>query len=172
MCVFFGLGDAQLGQPSPGNHLAEGIREILRREQRAEKAIEPGRVLDEPERCGKRDWLSPWEVLEIWIEQGSSDFAHSIGAKVRDQHPVAVFHPAVFANCGPPHDLVGSPAAIGSFYGFCGSFGASASRLYDGPISLLHALPALIAIHRKVATGQGRDPNALEAGDVLLEIFQ
>src|SRR5262249_35024976 len=94
MCVFFGLGDTQLGQPSPGNHLAEGIREILRREQRAEKAIEPGRVLDEPERCGKRDWLSPWEVLEIRIEQGSSDFAHSIGAKVCDQHPVAVFHPA------------------------------------------------------------------------------
>src|SRR5215831_7944500 len=116
MRVFLGLGDAQLLQPGSRYNLTEGILEILRREQRAEEAVEFGRILDKPECRGKDDTLSTCEAREIRVEQGCGDLAHPIGAKIRDQHPVTVLCPRVAGNRGRLDELIGFTPSVGRCY--------------------------------------------------------
>ena len=73
---------------------------------------------------------------------------------------------------GRSHELVGFAAAVGGFNSRHRVLGAFAAALQDRPISLFDPVPALVAIHREIATANGDDPNTIEAGDVALEILQ
>ena len=68
------------------------------------------------------------------------------------------------------HDeLVGHARVIGRLHGLvCGS-GVLANALGDRVVRLLHALPALVAIHRVVAAGDRRDAAQLERVDLVLQ---
>src|SRR3546814_2609929 len=68
-----GLGDAELTLACLGHQLAQGLGQVLRREDRGEEGVEVGRVLDQTERAGEVGAPLAPEAVEGRVEQGRQD---------------------------------------------------------------------------------------------------
>src|SRR3546814_3327893 len=61
--VLLGLGDAELALARFGHQLAQGLGQVLRREDRGEEGVEVGRVLDQAERARSEEHTSELQSL-------------------------------------------------------------------------------------------------------------
>src|SRR3546814_16050161 len=73
--VLLGLGDAELALARFGHQLAQGLGQVLRREDRGEEGVEVGRVLDQAERAGEVGAPLAPEAVEGRVEQGQTGSA-------------------------------------------------------------------------------------------------
>src|SRR5690606_21976878 len=97
---------AELPEARLGDDLAERVLERFGRKERLEEAVELGGVLCHAERRREAHGPRPREALEGGVEQRGADLADAVGAEIRDEHPVAVLHPAVAADHGGLYELV------------------------------------------------------------------
>src|SRR5260370_41046634 len=66
--VFLGLGDAQLAQPRAPHRLAEGVGEILGREECRQEGLEIARIFGHAGRCGETHGARAPEARESRIQ--------------------------------------------------------------------------------------------------------
>src|SRR3546814_13562789 len=77
--VLLGLGDAELPKPGPGDHLAEGVGEVLRREDRGHPGGERAGVFDHAGGDGEAGDARPGKAVEAGIEEGGQDLPPAAG---------------------------------------------------------------------------------------------
>ena len=159
--IFFRFGHAQLRAAGVGHHLAEDVREALRRKDRLHQPVEIVAVLCHAGRRGEFDFALAREAGEIRIEHGAEDFAYPVGAEVEAQQAVAVLDPAIAADHRRHDELVELLFCVGIIDGRLRVWKARALGFDDGVVGFGDALPALVAVHRVIAPDHGGDRNGL-----------
>ncbi len=159
--VLLGLGDAQLPEPLRGDVFAETVADVLRQEcrrQREVRAVAGQRaVVTEFGNAAAR------KAAEPGIGERARHLAGAVGAEIHEHHRITVAHRRGRRDRGRLHELVVLAARIGLL-----ERGQRIGRLV-GRLALreqvvggLHAFPALVAVHRIVASDDGGNAPGLE----------
>ena len=158
--VFLGLGDAQLLQAALRKILAETVGHALRRERRGNLREVVAVARERAVIARPRDTLAR-EPVERRVGQRARQLPRAVGAKIHEDHRVAVAHRRGRADDARLHELVGLAARVSRVQRLHGG-GAAKRRLAlrDEIVGLAHALPALVAVHRVVAAADRGDAAA------------
>ena len=110
------------------------------------------------------------EGRERRIANGGKDLAHSVGAEIQGEEAVTFLHPREIADHGRGKEFVSFASGIACFDGCGGAFGSrrNTSTFDHQAIGLLDPLPAVVAIHRKVAPDHRDDLCAVGKGGFQL----
>ena len=155
MGVLLGLGDAQLGLAALGQVLAHHVGQALGLEGNLHVG-HGGVVLGEADVVHGKAAVLALEAVEGVVHEGAGDLTGTVGAEVEEDHGVALGYAAALAGHGGYHELVGH--ALGVAVGHHLSGGAlHAFAVYEGSVGLLHAIPAVVAVHGVVTAGDGSD---------------
>jgi hypothetical protein len=96
--------------------------------------------------------------VEIRVAYGTQDLTRAVGAEVREEQPVAVLHPLIVAEGGRGEEFVGDVFGMVAAHGIGGAKVASVAPAFDnGAVGALDPIPAVVAVHGKVAAGHGDD---------------
>ena len=146
MGVLFGFGDAELGQTLFGNILAENVVQLLGLEGHFH--IGHGSIiLGKADEMGLDSAAGTVEAVKFLVAQGSGDLSGPVGAEIVEDHAVTALDAPCAFHTDRLHELVGNAVLIGFFHCFGAFFHGVGLALHQCVISLLQALPALVAIH-------------------------
>jgi len=168
--VLLRLGDPELCESVIRQHRTQGRLGLLRRERHRE--VERLVVLGHRDEFDRRRCrLDPRRVpvVRAHVCEHPSQLTSAVGTEVTEHHGVAVREPRVVADDGRLDELVGVAAfvrpldrfdcGVGSVIGFSGD---------DSVVRASRPFPVLVAIHRVVPPGDGRDTaGATLGGDTL-----
>ena len=172
MRVFLGLGDAQLRHAGIGNDLAEGVAQVLRREQCRHEAVQVGRIFDKTQRGGESDAFLAFEAGEIGVEQRRGDLADPVGAEIGEEHTIAITHAAVIGDRRRQHEFVRLAARIGGLDRLHRIVGMLAGGGGQRGVGFGDPVPTLVAVHRVIAAGGRSYPDIAVTGNILLELLK
>ena len=167
--VFFGLGDAQLGEALFGQILAHDMGEGLG----LEGHLHVGHgdvVLGEADVVHRQAAQAALKAGEGVVDKGAGDLPRAVGAEVEEDHGVARRNPAALAGDGGDHELVGHAGGIAFFHDLHRA-ALVALAVYEGGVGLFHPVPAVVAVHGVVAAGDGGDFAHAQLGELLLELL-
>jgi hypothetical protein len=168
--VFLGFGNPQLGQSCLRHHLAQGIGDVLRRENRRHQFVEVRRIRRQAGGRAKRRASRPIEAVEVGVQHRRQNLAHPVGAKVCHHQAVAVPHPGAFAHHRRQDKLIAGVGGVGRVHD-AGRVGRlRAFRIDDRVVGQRHAVPSVVAIHRVVAPAHRRDPYLRVVGNGLFQV--
>ena len=168
--VLLGLGDAQLGLAVVGQVLAEHVGQRLGGE--GGRGGNACRVLGEHDEAGQLRHAGPLEAIEVGFDEGAGQFAGAVCAEIHEHHGIAIFHPHRLADGGGLDELVALAALVGGDQAVHRVIGLVLGLAVDDQlISLLHAIPAVVAVHGEVAADQAGDPALAQAGEGGLQQF-
>ena len=153
MSVFFSFGDAQLGFVIFRHPFAEGVHQRCRRISTGDFNV--CGVLGQHDEIEVNHFLTGKSV-EIGVNEGAGDFASAVGTEVHENQRIAVFHGriglAFSANNGCFHEFIVFIACISGLQARNGGIGLElAFRQSHQIVSLLNAIPTVVAIHGVVA---------------------
>ena len=156
MRVLLGLSDTQLGQAVFREILAEGVDELLRLE--GDVDVGHGRVILRHADVGDGEATVPaLKAGEIVIDKGAGDLTRSVGTEVVEDDAVARFDGVAARDHGRQHELVCHAVIIAVLHRLYGIGLLYALAVDDRRIRLFDALPAIISVHRVVASADGSD---------------
>jgi hypothetical protein len=153
--VFFGLGDAKLGQPRLRDHLAESVLEILGRKQHRQELIELLRVFRHSQCCRKFHGPGSGESEKTGVKEGAQNLPHAVGPEVGHQHTVTVSHALIGTDPGRQHELVALAGGIGLSDRGIRALRRATFAIDEAAVGFLDPVPTLVAVHRKIAAGDG-----------------
>ena len=161
MRVFLGLGEAELAQPLRRHPGAERVDDLLLGVGGGHEAVVLLGIIDHAEQ--RRPFRAPagFEPGEAGIADGAEDFAGAVGAEVEEEDTVAVLRAGIVADYSGRDELVGFPGGIGTAQRLGDGFRAPSLAPDHRRIGRTHPLPAVVAVHRVVAPGDGDDAGAL-----------
>ena len=172
MRVFFRLGDAQLREAEAGQVFAERVLHRLRR-------IGDGRIGDqvlfvfgERDERGQLERTRPREAGEVAIDEGVSQLARAVGAEIHEHDGIAGLHLPVARDDGGLDGFVVLAARIGRIERGDRAVEERRVAFGDGLEGKLHAIPALVAVHRVVAAAERGDEGAGHIRAFGLESFE
>ena len=173
--VLLGLGGVELGAAVLRDDGGDRLGDVLRREGDLHPRREFVVVLDHRDVMQARGPGGAGEAVERGVEQSAGQLARAVVAEVEVDHRVAVAdrrgRPAVRAgDDGREDELVGDARGVGGLDRGARRWRRVADALHDGGVGLVDALPALVAVHRVVAAGDGGDRARAELGDVRLQV--
>ncbi len=147
-------------RPGLRHRLAQPHPDGRGRKQRLEEGLERGRIVDHADGVGELHHPGAIEAVEPGIEQRRQDLAGTVGAEVEHQQAVAVLHAGVAVDHRRPHEFVVEARGVALVHRLGGRACALGLAFLDtgidhGVVGKRHALPALVAIHRIVAAGDG-----------------
>ena len=151
--VLLGLRHVQLPQSAPRQHFRHRLLHRLLLE--GDGAVEVAAV------AGHRG------QVEAGLEQLLGQLARAVGAEVEEDRAVAVLEPRAAVDHDRLDELVGDARVVACPDGGDRVGGMRALAAHDGGVRALGSLPALVAVHRPVAPGHGRDPSDRELGEVV-----
>ena len=99
------------------------------------------------------------EPFERWIDQRREDFPRPVGPEIHHHEAVAGGHSRVAADRRGDDEFVCESGGVCRRHGRGRVIGVIALAQCDGPISGLDPLPALVTVHRIVATAHARHGN-------------
>ena len=156
MSVLLGLGNAQLGLAVLGQVLAQDVLQLNRRI--SDLAVGHGGVI--LGHADVVDLLAAAAALEAGEGVVAEDTGHltgTVGAEVHEDDGVAVLHAATLTGDAGQNELVGLIGSIGCLNGL-GSVGSVAALTVDEcSVSLLLAVPVVVAVHGVVTAGDAGD---------------
>ena len=171
MGVLLGLGHVELPQPRRGHLLGERVYDVLAR--KSDVCSEVSLVLGERHEVQARRHAGALERGEVDVDQRVAELAGAIGAEVEEHDGVTVLDAHARRGVGGDRrrgdELVcdtGAVLRLDVLHGVgCDPAPAIAGDLLEG---CLGALPARVAVHRVVATGDAGHAAAaggVEVGD-------
>ena len=170
MGVLLGFGDAQLGLAVVGQILAEHVGQRFRGEGGGRGNARG--VLGEHDELGQLRHSGTLEFLETGFDKAAGQLAGAVGAEVHEHHGVTVFDTYRLANAGGLDELVALAALVGGDQAVHRVVGAVLGLAVDDQlVGLLHAVPAVVAVHGEVAADQAGDTALTQAGEGGLEQF-
>ena len=171
MGVFFRLGDTQLGQTLLRNPLAEHVAQAYRREGAGR--IDIGGVFGGGDKRGESGPAAALKAPEILVDKSAGQLPRPVGAEIHKQHGVALGNRGGLANAHGADKLIVFVAGIGGLQAGGGAIRARRGQaLGQQAIHRLDAIPALIPVHRKVATAQRGDTAHAEFVETILSRAQ
>ncbi len=169
MGVFLRLSEAQLRPPSSGNHLSQHILERATGKQARHEFIQVTRILHQPECRGKIDPARPGEAIESRVEERAQQLARAVGAEIGHQQRIPVHHARIGGNHRRRHKLVTFTSGISGSQRCLDIQRRGSRRFGHREIGARDSLPALIAIHRPVASAHSADGELPRPRNVRLE---
>ena len=166
--VLLGLGNAQLPEPLPGDVFAETVADVLRQECRRQREVRA--VAGQRAVVTEFGYVASRKTAEPGIGERARHLAGAVGAEIHEHHRVAVTHRHDRRDCGRLHELVAFAARIGLL-----ERGQRIARLVERlalreqVVGGLHAFPALVAVHRIVASDDGGDAPGFELRAFVLQ---
>ena len=147
MRILLGFGDMVLAQTSGRKHIGEHVfRECFREcDGGVDRRVVFRHAHEAHLRCA-----CTHKPVKIGIDNRMRDFTGTIGTEIEEHNRIAIEHTARIEGARH-HELVGYIAIVGSLHECIGGNIAARFGAYDGIEGLLHALPALIAVHRVIA---------------------
>ena len=147
--VLLGFGDAQLRQAGIGKHFAEGVSQVIRRERHRCRQL--GVILGQADEARQRR-ATRSEAVERRQYEGRGQLARTIGTEIHEHHRVAIAHRLSAINDRGGDELVVLATRIRRLQrGNAARRMLFAARLDHRVPRTLHAVPALVAIHRVIA---------------------
>ena len=119
-------------------------------------------------------WALPaLESVETVIDEGARQLPGPVGSEVHEQHRVTVPNRCRIADARGGNEFIAFVPRIGLVEGLCGAVRrvlrlARREQVVDG----LHAVPALVPIHRKIASGHRRDAPGPDLGEAVFRGFE
>ena len=156
MSVLLGLGDAQLGLAVLGQVLAQDVLQLNRRI--SDLAVGHGGII--LGHADVVDLLAAAAALEAGESVVAEDAGHltgAVGAEVHEDDGVAVLHTATLAGDAGQNELVGLVIGVGCLDGLLRVGGVVALAVDEGSVSLLLAVPVVVAVHGVVTAGDAGD---------------
>ena len=174
MSVFFSFGDAQLGFVVLRHPFAEGVHQRCRRISAGDFNVRG--VLGQHDEIEVHHFLTG-EAVEIGVNEGAGNFARAVGAEVHENQRIAVFHRriglAFSANNGRFHELIVFIARISGLQARNGGIGLELAFCQGHQIvSLLNAVPTVVAVHGVVAANDRGDAAFAQRGKFVFEFRQ
>ena len=172
MRVFFGFGNAQLGQAVIGNDLSENVMQRFGAEHGFHETVMVNRVFGHTDRHGESYLFLALKAAEFLIGQSIKNFTGAVGAEVGHQNSIAVGATLIIANHAGNDEFVGNTGLIRSFNRFLNRGIAFAGSRNNVVVSGFDAVPALVAIHGVKASGQRGNTNIFHLFDRIFKIGQ
>ena len=116
--------------------------------------------------------LRSFKAVEVVVDEGPCDLPCSVGTEVEHDHRVMVSYDALFSEGYRNEELVVGVSFVGSIDGSVRAFCGRAVSYGHGVISLLHALPSLVSVHRVVSSGYNADLSETDLFHVLFELIE
>ncbi len=155
--VFFGFGDANLGETLPGEHFAESVDKVFRFQQYVhslERVVVAGhgQIVEVQ--------LLHAEFGEVGLGEGGGELAQAVGSEVEAEHHVAILDGSQgLALRVDVHDgfeeLVGFPFVIAPVDGGEQVLGGFALAMHEQVVGQADALPAFVPVHGVIAAHHG-----------------
>ena len=154
MRVFLRLCNAQLGQALVGDVFAKGVLQALR--LKGHQDVRHGSVvLRHADVFDREEALLALKAGEFRIDKGARNFARTVRAEVKEDNGIVRADFCALCADGWNDEFVGYILFIGILYRLDRVGTLDAFAVYHGRIGLLHALPAVVAVHRIVAAHHG-----------------
>ena len=175
MRVLLRLGQAQVAHALTGPDFGQDVLEGRSGEGHGERELPL--VLGEGDELEDRRG-APGELRETWLRQGPGELAGAVGSEVEEDGRVAVADgargPAVAQDDRRLDELVRFAAGIGRFDRLAGRRGRPSLAADQGRVGPGDAIPAAVAVHRKVTPRNGGHRGPVRRGRAfeLLEIAQ
>ncbi len=157
MRILLGFRHAKLLSSGGGDDLSEQVVHRLRRKQGPEPRVEVRAVAGYSRGAGEVDGARARKAVETRVEERGQDLPHAIRSEIEAEQAVAVLHAPIIADAGGDDELVRYILRVSGRDHGCGIGKARALSLSDRQIGLFDALPSVVAIHRVIAAGDGRD---------------
>ncbi len=154
--VLFRLGDAQLLEPFGRDILGESVPELFGPE-RDGHVRHGGVVLRHADEMEREESLSALESLKIRVDERMGDFPRAVGPEVEENHRIAGLDAGAPAADGGHHELVRDALPVGILHGGQRVRRLHALAVHQGGVGFLHAVPAVVAVHRVIAARHGRN---------------
>ena len=159
MRIFFSFGDSELRQTGFADSFAEPVADTFGRVGNFD--VQAFLVLRHRHERQSDEFFDARETFKFRIGKGVREFASTVGAEVEENHAVALFHAVIIADNDGDNKFVGNLVVVGFFNRRGGIRFFRRVSFGNGVVGFLHAVPALIAVHCVVATGNRSDlPNA------------
>ena len=153
MRVLLGLGDVQLSQVVGGEHLGQRLRHVLLVERR--RGVEIGGVVRH-----RRHVVAA-------VEQQPRQLTAAVGSEVEEDRCVAVLESRCSRDDDRLDELVRHAGLVAGTHRRDRIVRLATHSCGDRVERTLRALPALVAVHRVVATDDRRDPVAGQLGKIV-----
>ena len=171
MGVLLGLGDAELGHVVIGEELAEDVVVALLAE--SDQLVRNGLVVVREADVGRLDPRPAVKAVEIVAAEGAGDLAGTVRTEVEEDDAVVILYSgerlAVLHHGEGDDELIGLSVVVGSLNAARRGIRGLSVGLGQIVIGQLHALPAVVAVHRVVTAADRRD---LADADLRHLLFQ
>ena len=154
MGVLFGLGDAQLRHAHLAEVLAKAVFHADARE--GDQHVRHRGVVLGVAHIGQREILA-LEAVERGVDERARDLAGAVGAVVEEDDRIVVGDHAVLVADDRLDEFVRHAVFVALLNGVDRVGILHALAVNERVVSVLQAVPALVAIHRVVAAHDGRD---------------
>ena len=169
MGVLFGLRHAELLETAGADDVADGVLDDLGGigDGQGQRLV----ILGGADIAERIDGLGTLESVKIGQIQGPGHLAGAVGTEVHENDAVALVDGAVLADHGGLHKFVGHALSIAVFHSLHRVHSLHALTADDGAISLLHAVPALVAVHAPEAALDGGDLRVAKGLALLIQFL-
>ena len=163
--IFLGFSRAELAQAGAGDHLAQQVIKRFRWEGNGHR--QGFVVLREGDHRQGVNVLA-LEALEVAVHQGSRELPDAVGAEV-EQHQGIAGADLLWPKANWLEEFITGAGLMGRLHHLQRRLVADAVVFGQQPVSPLHPLPAVVAIHGPVAAAECCQPANTGSLDLLLQ---